>query len=81
MRCIALVVGILVAALIWGCAEPDDAEVAAVAASIYRGTPPEKAMFEAGLDTAALVRFTKRLLGDPDRLYLFLDLLQGELEE
>jgi hypothetical protein len=68
------------AALLGGCAEPGDEEVASVAESIYSGTPPEKAVFEAGLDTAALVRATRRILEDPARLRLFLDLLRRETE-
>jgi len=68
------------AALLGGCAEPGDAEVASVAARIYAGTPPEKAVFEAGLDTAALVRATRRILEDPARLRRFLDVLRREAE-
>jgi len=68
------------ALLFGGCAEPDDAEVACVAARIYAGTPPEKAVFEAGLDTAALVRATRRILDDPARLRDFLELLRRETE-
>jgi hypothetical protein len=80
MRFFLLALWLLAALALWGCAEPDDAEVAAVAASIHAGTPPEKALFEAGLDTASLVRFTRRVLDDPERLRAFLDLLRGELE-
>jgi len=67
-------------ALLGGCAEPGDEEVAAVAAEINAGTPPEKAVFEAGLDTAALVRATRRILEDPARLSRFLELLRRETE-
>jgi hypothetical protein len=67
--------------LLAGCAEPADEAVAAAAAAIYAGTPPEKAVFEAGLDTAALVRATRRIFGDPARLRRFLDLLRRETEE
>jgi hypothetical protein len=68
------------ALLFGGCAEPPDAEVACVAARIYAGTPPEKAVFEAGLDTAALVRATRRLLDDNVRLRAFLTLLRRETD-
>jgi type IV pilus biogenesis protein CpaD/CtpE len=72
---------VLVAALLsGGCAEPDDAEVAAAAAEINAGTPPEKVLFEAGLDTAALVRATRRILDDPARLRAFLEILRRETE-
>lgn len=78
MRIFIPVLGL--AALLGGCAEPPDAEVASVAARIYAGTPPEKAVFEAGLDTAALVRATRRLVDDPVRLRDFLALLRRETE-
>jgi hypothetical protein len=68
------------ALLFGGCAEPGDAEVACVAARIYAGTPPEKAVFEAGLDTAALVRATRRLMDDPARLSRFLEHLRRETQ-
>ncbi len=81
MRWVTLALGVILVLALWGCADPDDAEVAALAARIYEETPPEKALFEAGLDTAALVRFTGRILDDADRLHAFLDLLRRELEE
>ncbi|OGD75459.1 MAG: hypothetical protein A2Y64_03815 [Candidatus Coatesbacteria bacterium RBG_13_66_14] len=68
------------ALLLGGCAEPDDAEVASVAARINAGTPPERAVLDAGLDTAALVRATRRILDDPARLRDFLELLRRETE-
>jgi hypothetical protein len=76
----ALIAALGLALLLGGCAEPDDAEVASAAARIYAGTPPEKALFEAGLDTAALVRATRRLVDDPARLSRFLELLRRETE-
>ncbi|MCX7021883.1 MAG: hypothetical protein NTW26_06380 [bacterium] len=78
MRVFFLALGL--AALLGGCAEPPDAEVASVATRIYTGTPPEKAVFEAGLDTAALVRATRRILEDPARLRNFLGVLRRETE-
>ena len=71
---------LVLVALFAGCAEPPDASVADVARRIHAGEPPEKAVFEAGLDTAALVRATRRIVRDPDRLEALLDLLRGEPE-